>query len=299
MGGEAADIFGYVFIDKPEMKIKDFAIFKCYYCGLCKTLKREYSEVSRLILNYDCAFLYVLAAALDESQPQMKKERCISSPVKKKFYAVDAGAEYAAAANVMLAVKKYDDDLRDDRSPLSWTLTHVYGHAYQKAKGRYPKMAEGIERGLKALYQLEAQRTDNVDAAAHEFANILGEIFAGLDQRQERSLRSMGYHIGRWIYLIDAYHDIERDLRKGQYNPYVERYGRDKARNKRKYIRDDVEFSLNVTMERGIQAYDLLDVEKNKAILDNIMYQGLLTKTKNILDGDGKETDGSIQGTGS
>lgn len=287
-------MFGYVFIDQPEMKIKDYAFFKCYYCGLCKALKREYSETARLLLNYDCAFLYVLAAAMDKTPAAVKKERCFSSPVKKKFYVSDAGAEYAAAVNVMLAVKKYGDDVRDDKSPLSWTLTHVYGRAYRRARERFPETARNIEEGLRALYSLEAAGTEDVDRVAHEFAQLLAAIFAGIGGGQERILKAMGYNIGRWIYLIDAYHDLEKDAKKGSYNPYLAKYGRQRALEKEKYIREDAEFSLNVTMEQGIRAYDLLGVEKNKAILDNIMYLGLQRKTKNILYGDGKETNGSL-----
>lgn len=35
-------MFGYIMIDKPELKVKEFSRYKAYYCGLCRTLKEEY-----------------------------------------------------------------------------------------------------------------------------------------------------------------------------------------------------------------------------------------------------------------
>ena len=34
-------VFGYVRPCRPELKIKDDAFFKAYYCGVCKALGRR------------------------------------------------------------------------------------------------------------------------------------------------------------------------------------------------------------------------------------------------------------------
>ena len=31
-------MFGYVLVNKPELKIKDFEKYRSYYCGLCHSL---------------------------------------------------------------------------------------------------------------------------------------------------------------------------------------------------------------------------------------------------------------------
>ncbi|MEI3141456.1 MAG: DUF5685 family protein [Lawsonibacter sp.] len=33
------------------------------------------------------------------------------------------------------------------------------------------------------------------------------------------------YHLGRWIYLIDARDDLAEDLADGRYNPVAARFG--------------------------------------------------------------------------
>ena len=37
-------MFGYVVVNKPEMKFKEFDVYHAYYCGLCKTIKNSYGE---------------------------------------------------------------------------------------------------------------------------------------------------------------------------------------------------------------------------------------------------------------
>ena len=54
---------------------------------------------------------------------------------------------------------------------------------------------------------------------------VSGDVY----KRQEKVLGHLGYNLGRWIYLADAYHDRQRDARKGAYNPFLCRYGKDAA----------------------------------------------------------------------
>ena len=41
------------------------------------------------------------------------------------------------------------------------------------------------------------------------------------DEIQKRVLYEFGYHIGRWIYLVDAADDIEKDIKSNGFNPFV------------------------------------------------------------------------------
>ena len=36
-------MFGYVTVYKPELKIKDYSLYKGVYCTLCKRMGREYN----------------------------------------------------------------------------------------------------------------------------------------------------------------------------------------------------------------------------------------------------------------
>ena len=52
-------MFGYIAINKAEMKFRDFDIYHAYYCGLCKDLKERYGRSGQITLSYDMTFLII------------------------------------------------------------------------------------------------------------------------------------------------------------------------------------------------------------------------------------------------
>ena len=59
-------MFGYIAINKAEMKFRDFDIYHAYYCGLCKDLKERYGRSGQITLSYDMTFLIILLSGLYE-----------------------------------------------------------------------------------------------------------------------------------------------------------------------------------------------------------------------------------------
>ena len=57
-------MFGYVVINEPELKIKDYREYRGVYCGLCQTLKRKYGPFGQLCLNNDMTFMALLHMSL-------------------------------------------------------------------------------------------------------------------------------------------------------------------------------------------------------------------------------------------
>ena len=53
------NVFGYVQIRKPELKIKDYSIYHGFYCGLCERLRDKYGLKGRITLTYDMTFMAV------------------------------------------------------------------------------------------------------------------------------------------------------------------------------------------------------------------------------------------------
>ena len=69
---------------------------------------------------------------------------------------------------------------------------------------------------------LEKAGCREIDRPADTMGNMLsGIILSGPvgDPAVKVLLRSMGYHLGRWTYLVDAIDDREKDLKSGAYNP--------------------------------------------------------------------------------
>ena len=281
-------MFGYVTADKPEMRVRDFYTFRSYYCGVCREIGHLYGELPRFMLTYDCAFLYLLLASVAGEKEEYGKKICPASPLTKKPYAKDAFCEYAASMNVLLGV----GNLRDKKKDKSWAgglAAGTLSGAYKKARSVYPAVAEAMEKGVRALQQMEDAGETDIDQVSDAFACLLGEVFAGAGV-QSRILYELGYHIGRWIYLIDALDDLERDKKKGAYNPFLRKFGDDAEA-----IKKSAAFNLNSSLQGAILAYDLLDIKKHKEILDNILYSGLAKKTEQVLRGDKEKVkNGSI-----
>lgn len=279
-------MFGYVSVDKPEMKIKDFATFRAYYCGLCKAMGRELSQAGRFGMSYDCAFLYLLLASTSDRKPEYRRERCPASPFAKKTFAVDDGAEYAAAVNVLLSVSSLRDHAQDDHSIPARIGVATLKSAYRRATEMDRDLAQLIQIHLDELAELERNRERDLDRVSHVFADMLGEVFCQHDKRHT-VLYKLGYYLGRWIYLIDAYDDLEKDLEKGAYNPFAEKYHMERN-GKCSDIYEEAKFLLNSSLAGVVQAYELLDIKKHKGILDNVIYLGLYQKTGYVLDGEKK-----------
>ena len=65
-------MFGYISINKAEMKFKDYDVYHSYYCGLCKVLKECYGRRGQVTLSFDMTFLVILLTGLYE--PDTKTE---------------------------------------------------------------------------------------------------------------------------------------------------------------------------------------------------------------------------------
>lgn len=279
-------MFGYITIDKPELKIKHFELFQCYYCGLCGRLQEKYTKKGSFLLNYDLTFLYIFLAGISEQDISFDQIRCLGNPTKKKKVALHPCLDYVAAANLLLGVLKMKDDVSDNKSLAKKAAFQIYKRQLKKATAAYSQMASQVEEQLAELAKLEGQKCSSIDQVADVFAKLLGELFQNSPVEADgRVLYQVGYHLGRWIYLIDAYDDLKEDLEEGSYNPYIEKYGKDAIENDKIAIKHEVEEDLVYTLANGALAYEMLRFYRNKDLLDNIIYLGLKKKTYAVLNG--------------
>lgn len=290
-------MFGYVEPDKPELKIREFDLFRGYYCSLCKTIGKRYGQIPRLSLSYDLTFLYLL---LDSTNPLPivgKRENCIAHPIKKRFVVLtNIFSEYCSDMNIVLMYYNLKDKWEDEKKLIGATGTFVLSRAFKKVKKNYNDKCESIEQHLNQLTILEKSRCNSIDEAAEPFALLMRELFeCGYikDEDKRKTLGWMGYNLGRWIYILDAYDDLEKDFKQKSYNPIIYQYeynGND-INSFKESVKESLNFSLNYSMSEVEKAYLLLDIEKNKGILDNILYSGLIVKTDKVLQGRGIENE--------
>ncbi len=284
-------MFGYILPEKPELKVREYELFRAYYCGVCKSIGNRYGQLWRMTLNYDSAFLALLLSSISKKEYDLKTERCIAHPIKKRLAVRNSHiVDYASDMNILLVYYKMKDDWKDDRSPISGTGMLLLKDAFERIRKKYPEKCISIEKCLSQLSELEKNRCDCLDQAAEPFARLMENIttwdYLYDDEKTGRILRWIGYNIGRWIYIIDAYDDLEKDIRKKAYNPLVLHYKYDggNVSEFRESIRNEVEFTLTYSLSEIAKAYELLDKKNDTGIVENIIYMGMLRKTENILN---------------
>lgn len=291
-------MLGYIVPQKPELKVREYELYGGYYCGICRSVARRYGQLPRLVLSYDAVFLALVLASVSPEKEMVKEFRCGTHPTKKRRTVEgEAAVDYAADMMLLLAYYKVLDDCRDEGS-LKAAAEKVFLHRFfKKLMKRHKEKGIIVNGRLQELSLLEEERCASLDQAAEPFAKLLEEIFAweGTEDFAEReeALRRTGYHLGKWIYLIDAYDDIAEDLKTGSYNPLVYRFEYDSAAGEsaeafRERIRERVEFNLLRYLAELAEAWKALAPEKNRELIDNIIYFGLLQKTEQVL---GKSTE--------
>lgn len=271
-------MFGYVRINKMDLTFREFDVYKGYYCGLCKYLKQNHGEISRLSLNYDITFLILLLTSVYRPKSTITQEVCIANPIKKKARIVNEITEYAASMNVLLTYYKLEDNLHDDKGIKDILAYNIYKGKLKKAYEKYPEKADYIKNQLVVLQNLEESNSTDIDAVSNTFGNLMGEIFAYKNDKYEHDLRIIGFNIGKYIYMLDAYEDLDKDIKKGRYNPFIE------YANKKEELRKRVDKLISISLGHLAQSIDNLHIKFNINIIENIIYSGVYLRYKNILN---------------
>ena len=276
-------MFGYVRINKMDLTFREYEHYKAYYCGLCKYLKRNHTELSRMTINYDITFLIVLLSSIYQPSAQVFHEKCIVDPVKKKKHIINEITEYAASMNILLAYYKLEDDVNDEGDIKSRLVRRAYRKSFKTAYDKYPQKADFIKACLGELRSLEEDQSTSIDQTSNCFARLLEEIFDYKDDEYRDRLRKVGFNIGKYIYIMDAYEDLDEDLEKGRYNPFTDYKDDREARKLR------VDKLIGMTLSRLEEAILDLDIKVNKSIIDNIIYSGVYLRYKGLINGADKK----------
>lgn len=282
-------MLGYVKTYKPELKIKDYEAYRGLYCSLCRTLGRQYGVMSRLLLSYDVTFLLVVLLSVKNALPTFKKGRCPFNLAKRCNYCVDCSSflSFAAAVTVLMFYYKVKDNIADSgffKRLLMRMILPYASHLRKKALKKYKRLDSIISGGMNRQGYTEANATDNTDRAAHESADTLGKIFC-YDDADNIELYRFGYSIGRWVYLLDAADDIEKDLKNKSYNVFVNRYQIHSSADFDEDIKKEVEATLNMSRAQALEALSNLGQEIFTPVIENILTDGMSASMNKVLKG--------------
>ena len=212
-------MFGYIIPNKPELRVKEYNRYRAWYCGLCHCLKESYGVIGEVTLTYDMTFLIMLLNSLYEPLENVYQSRCAVHPVRKHMEVTSECSKYGADMNLILAYYKLMDDFQDDKSRISQTAAIMMQKHIQKLKTAYPRQVQAIQKELRFLAKLEAEKRRDPAAAARSFGRLLGEVFVWREDLWAKDLYKIGYYLGIYIYLIDAWKDFPEDRRQASYNP--------------------------------------------------------------------------------
>lgn len=275
-------MLGYVKAFKPEMKIKDYELYRGIYCSLCRALGRLYSPIAQLFLSYDFAFAAVLRLAAGESGCSFSKKRCPYNPAKKCMICGSRKElDLCAHAVIITVFYKVKDNIYDGglKSKLIAALIYpIVWLMHKKAARLAPEIDEIIGSSMKNQAEIEKKETVGIDEAAHNSAHALGMITAlGFDDENKNSLYNLGYMVGRYVYILDAADDLESDIKNGSFNPFKSDYGKKDEFAKR------VRGMLNLTQSNALDALDSLSKKRFEDILENIVLDGLTFSGEKVL----------------
>lgn len=261
-------MFGYVTVCEPELKVKDLKKYRAYYCGLCRTLKEDYGFMGQMTLTYDMTFAVILLSSLYETTTKHEEHRCKVHPAKRQHMLQNEITSYAAAMNVLLAYYHMEDDWQDDRKVSSlMTKSLIQGKA-KKIIEKYPWQSEIIRKSLKELGECEHENSMDIDRAAGCFGRLMAELFVWKEDIWEKTLRKMGFYLGKFIYLMDAYEDLPEDRKKNRYNPL-------KELAKRPDYEAQMEQILRMMIAESTVRFEQLPCLVDVDILRNILYDGV------------------------
>lgn len=271
----------------------DKARFGAVYCGLCRALGERYGQAARMILNYDLTFLAMLLWP-EGAEPEALRRRCAAHPVRgRDYYPGNPALELAADESVILSWWRIQDALADPgrgKGKYRAAALALKG-AYGKARERRPAFDGTAREQIERLRAVEETRRPSLDEPADAFAKLLAAAAGEAeDPVKRRILEQLLYHLGRWIYLVDAADDLAEDCRSGSYNPLICRYGL-----KNGELDEEARKGLTVSLDHSIRlmaaAYELGEFGVWSNIIRATVYEGLFAVGSAVLEGTFQKRD--------
>ena len=279
-------MFGYIKPNIPELRVKDYELYKAVYCGLCRTMGKCTGCASKFTLSYDFAFLALIRMAIEKTQGQVKMRRCAVHPLKKRpILEMNSTLEYSAKSSVMLTRLKLKDNVNDSKgiSRLKAKIVGLVSIFFKKTDNDLLPLEEKIKSCIDQLSNLEREKCDSIDQTANTFGELLGSVSAfGLDKENELIAYEIGYHLGKWIYVIDACDDFESDKKTGSYNVLSLSFGDVLDENNKQMLKNAMMLELN-KMSMAVELIDFSTHRDVEAIVKNIIYDGLVTESERVL----------------
>ncbi len=277
-------MFGYLNIQGDKLADGKRGLWQTFMCGLCLSTKNKVGNVARMFVNNDINAFNVLFHSICNVDVTVYNATCVAHPLKKRtLLDVTEITDKLALANVLLMYWNLYDDVVDGGASIKKRVAlAAVKPAYDKARKMWADLDKSIADNYAALRSAEERGETSIDRVSHHFAR-LAEQFAEavLGDKCTEHAKTLCYNLGKWIYLIDALDDVAKDIKKGNYNPFVAAYGATSVEDVTAH-EDEIRFVLLTLLNRVAQAYNDLNLTKYRCILDNILLVYIRNETARL-----------------
>lgn len=279
-------MFGYVRYDLPNLYVKDLMLYKALYCGLCKSIGASCGQMARIGLSYDITFLSALLHNMTGTDIRVERQNCFEHAIKKRPIAeVDELTKELGALNTVLLYYKLTDDISDGGHGRGKRLWFQSG--FRRAKKSYPVLVGIVESFMKEQENVEREKAASPDRAADPTARMMQRLSRHfLGDKASESSDELFYNLGKWVYLIDALDDYEKDRKKKNYNPFLLAYGAESKQALLKKEGGEIGFlfaTLFYSLREGLAGCNF---SFNRDLTDNVILNGIPAETRRVMQGE-------------
>ena len=262
-------MFGYIAPRFDQLSEAQRKRYQACYCGLCRSMGERSGHSGRLTLSHDMTFLAMLLSSLYEPEESEKELRCPVHPLRRRKMTFSAMSEYAADMNLLLMYYKCEDHALDERSVAGKIGMKVLEQPLAVITLKYPVQAETVRLTLEDLWAEEKKAAPDPD----RLCNLSGEMLAAVFVPDPKDiwaphLGAIGAGLGRFVYWMDAWEDLDRDLKHGRYNPLKEFRAREDYEAFTREI-------LEMLIAEAVHHFEILPLEKDLELLRNVLYSGV------------------------
>ena len=145
-------------------------------------------------------------------------------------------------------------------------------------------LADKIKACFEELLLLEKEQCDSIDMVANTSGELIGHVASfGLDEESAKIAYEIGFHLGKWVYVIDACDDLEKDVKKKSYNVLKYAFGNSLSDEDKELLKRAMLLELDA-MSKYVERIDFSQHRDVEAIIKNIIFEGLVQETDKVLE---------------
>ena len=261
-------MFGYITVDPGSLQEEEKKRYQSWYCGLCQKMSQIMGETGRMALSNDMTFLYILISSVYDQTGTDTSRACPMHPLKKRRMHITDAASYCADMNLLLAYYKLLDDIRDEHHRSSRLRARNMEKEIGQIQARYPEKNRRIQQALESIHELEDAQSNDIDALCRLSGDMVAEVFDSRNDIFSPLFRRIGYALGQFIYLMDAWEDYDEDLKKHRFNPL-------RSIHDAPGYEDTVWDALSGMLGEAVAAADLLPIEQDRDLIEHVLLRGV------------------------